>query len=36
MLDFQQIRDQYPPELQPFEKGILREYLQYKILQGDF
>ena len=36
MLDFQQIRAQYPPALQHFERGILREYLQYKILQGIF
>ena len=36
MLDFQQIKEQYPPTLQHFERGILREYLQYKILQGIF
>ena len=36
MLDFQQIKAQYPTALQVFEKGILREYLQYKILQGIF
>ena len=36
MLDFQQIKMQYPPALQHFERGILREYLQYKILQGIF
>lgn len=36
MLDFQQIKAQYPPALQHFERGILREYLQYKILQGIF
>ena len=36
MLDFQQIKMQYPPALQHFERGILREYLQYKILPGIF
>ena len=36
MLDFQQIKAQSPPALQYFERGILREYLQYKILQGIF
>lgn len=36
MLDFEQIRAQYPNELQGYEKSILREYLQYKILQAIF
>ena len=36
MLDFQQIKAQYPPALQNYERGILREYLQHKILQGIF
>ncbi len=36
MLDFQQIKAQYPVELQSFERAILREYLQYKILQAVF
>jgi len=36
MLDFQQIQSQYPAQLQQFQKGIFREYLQYNILQGIF
>lgn len=36
MLDFQQIKDQYPANLQGFERAILREYLQVKILQAIF
>ena len=36
MLDFQQIKNQYPENLQRFERAILREYLQYKILQAVF
>lgn len=36
MLDFQQIKAQYPEQLQGYEKAILREYLQYKILQAIF
>ena len=36
MLDFQQIQSQYPEQLQQFQKGLLREYLQYNILQGIF
>ncbi len=36
MLDFQQIKAQYPEQLQGFERALLREYLQYKILQGLF
>jgi len=36
MLDFQQIKNQYPENLQRFERAILREYLQCKILQAIF
>lgn len=36
MLDFQQIKEQYPENLHKFERAILREYLQYKILQAVF
>lgn len=36
MLDFEQIKSQYPEQIQQFQKGILREYLQYNILQGIF
>jgi len=36
MLDFQQIKEQYPENLQRFERPIMREYLQYKILQAIF
>ncbi len=36
MLDFEQIKAQYPEQLQGFERALLREYLQYKILQGLF
>lgn len=36
MLDFQQIKDQYPSHLKGFERAILREYLQVKILQAIF
>jgi predicted nucleotidyltransferase component of viral defense system len=36
MLDFQQIKEQYPENLQRFDRAILREYLQYKILQAVF
>lgn len=36
MLDFQQIKDQYPENLHSFKRAILREYLQYKILQAVF
>ena len=36
MLDFQQIKSQYPEQLQGYEKAILREYLQFKILQAIF
>ena len=36
MLDFEQIREQYPANLRRFERAILREYLQYKVLQAIF
>lgn len=36
MLEFDQIKQQYPEYLQSFERAILREYLQCKILQGIF
>ncbi len=36
MLEFDQIKDQYPEHLQGFERAILREYLQCKILQAVF
>jgi predicted nucleotidyltransferase component of viral defense system len=36
MLEFQQIKDQYPEKMQRFERAILREYLQYKVLQAVF
>jgi len=36
MLDFEQVRAQYPEQLQGYERAILREYLQYKILQAIF
>jgi predicted nucleotidyltransferase component of viral defense system len=36
MLDFEQIKAQYPVHLQGFERAILREYLQVKILQAIF
>ena len=36
MLDFQQIKDQYPENMRRFERAILREYLQYKVLQAVF
>jgi predicted nucleotidyltransferase component of viral defense system len=36
MLDFQYIKNQYPSNLQKFERSILREYLQAKILQVIF
>jgi len=34
MLDFHQIEAFYPVELRPFRKNILREYLQFKILDA--
>lgn len=33
MLTLQQITQQYPEKLRPFKRGLLREYLQYKILE---
>ena len=36
MLDFQQIKDNYSDHLEGFERAILREYLQVKILQAIF
>ncbi|HLD00076.1 MAG TPA: nucleotidyl transferase AbiEii/AbiGii toxin family protein [Patescibacteria group bacterium] len=33
MLTLQQIEQQYPETLRPFKRGLLREYLQYKILE---
>ena len=36
MLDFQQIKEQYPENLQRFGRAIVREYLQVKILQAIF
>lgn len=36
MLDFQQIQSQYPDHLRVFGRALLREYLQYKILQAIF
>jgi predicted nucleotidyltransferase component of viral defense system len=36
MLELQQIKNEYPEQLQGYERAILREYLQYKILQAIF
>lgn len=36
MLDLQQIKNEYSEPLQGYERAILREYLQYKILQAIF
>ena len=36
MLEFNQIKEQYPEQLRSYERAILREYLQCKILQGLF
>jgi len=33
MLTLEQIEQQYPQNLRPFKRGLLREYLQYKILE---
>jgi len=33
MLTLDQIEDQYPDSLRPFKRSLLREYLQYKILE---
>jgi predicted nucleotidyltransferase component of viral defense system len=36
MLDLQQIKNEYSEPLQGYERALLREYLQYKILQAIF
>lgn len=36
MLNLQQIKNEYPGPLQGYERAILREYLQHKILQAIF
>jgi predicted nucleotidyltransferase component of viral defense system len=36
MLDIEQIQSFYPEHLRPFKKNLLREYLQYKILEAVF
>lgn len=36
MLDIEQIASFYPTPLQPYKKNLLREYLQYKILEALF
>src|SRR4030066_2608117 len=36
MLDLQQIKNEYSELLQGYERAIVREYLQYKILQAIF
>lgn len=36
MLDLQQIKNEYPEPLQGYERAIVREYLQVKILQAIF
>jgi len=36
MLDIEQIQSFYPEHLRPFKKNLLREYLQYKILEAIF
>ncbi|MDF1515261.1 MAG: nucleotidyl transferase AbiEii/AbiGii toxin family protein, partial [Anaerolineae bacterium] len=36
MLDLQQITSQYPDPLRGYERALLREYLQYKLLQAIF
>jgi predicted nucleotidyltransferase component of viral defense system len=36
MLDIKQIQSFYPKHLWPFKKNLLREYLQYKILEAIF
>jgi predicted nucleotidyltransferase component of viral defense system len=36
MLDLQQIKNEYSETLQGYERAIVREYLQYKILQAIF
>jgi hypothetical protein len=34
MIKLDEIKDNYPPNLQNFSLGILREYIQYKILEA--
>ncbi|MEA3230261.1 MAG: nucleotidyl transferase AbiEii/AbiGii toxin family protein [Thermodesulfobacteriota bacterium] len=36
MLDIKQIESFFPEQLRPFKKNLLREYLQYKILEAIF
>lgn len=36
MLDIKQIESFYPKHLRPYKKNLLREYLQYKILEAIF
>jgi hypothetical protein len=36
MLELQQIKNEYSEQLQGYERAIVREYLQYKILQAIF
>ena len=36
MLDLGQIKKEYPEPLQGYERAIVREYLQYKVLQAIF
>jgi predicted nucleotidyltransferase component of viral defense system len=36
MLDIEQIQSFYPEHLRPFKRNLLREYLQYKILEAIF
>jgi len=36
MLDLQQIKNEYPEPLQSYERAIVREYLQHKILEAIF
>ena len=36
MLEFNQIESFYPESLRPFKRNLLREYLQYKILEFIF
>ena len=36
MLDFETVRSEYPPELDGFDRAVLREFLQVKVLQAIF
>ena len=36
MLDLKQIESFFPENLKPFKRNLLREYLQYKILESVF